>query len=407
MGAHVLILALLALLLGCAAPSGERDPHAHDALSCNRCHAGGLAAKGLAGVDSGSCTTVGCHPDGGPEAARLDLVQFSHRGHGRDADTPPGCAGCHGHDEGEDPLRASLDSCVLCHRDDIVQVESRDCLLCHGEAVHTEVTSQGAPVRHAWSRNLENRCLRCHYDVGDAPIDVAVDRCTDCHAASEDILRVGAGVDLHPSHGGFGCQRCHGPTSHRVRAMSSAVSLACADCHADSHAEDEDIAGTDPVESCRECHDGVHVQQQQLLLGLVDQPQDRPSHKFMAGLSCRSCHRGEPGGPDACRDCHDPSYTRVLDWWLEGLSVRESLVRADVERARRSLAGRSEAVERVASADSLLSLVEIGGGVHNLELSDWIFHRSVELVGEAFHQAGVFRPQPPSLGNRARDGFCT
>lgn len=33
-------------------------------------------------------------------------------------------------------------------------------------------------------------------------------------------LREGAGRELHPSHDGLGCQRCHGPTRHRVRAMS-------------------------------------------------------------------------------------------------------------------------------------------------------------------------------------------
>ncbi len=405
MGTYLLVVALIALLSGCAVPS--TGDHAHDAVSCNRCHSGDLAAKGLAGVESSSCTTAGCHPDGGPQAARLDLVQFTHRGHGTESDTPPTCAGCHGHDVGEDPLTPSLDSCVLCHREQIFNPVERDCLLCHGEAVHQEVTSQGAPVEHAWSTLLEDRCLRCHYDVGEAPIDVAVDRCVECHSDADSVVREGAGRELHPSHGGFGCQRCHGPTTHRVRAMSSAVELVCADCHADSHADDADIAGTDPVETCRECHVGIHVQQQQLLLGSIDEGMDKPSQKFMAGLSCRSCHAGEPGRSDSCQDCHEPEYAKILDWWLEGLSVREAMVRADIDRARRTLGPEVAQEHLVVRADSLVSLVESGGGVHNLELSDWIFHRSIELVDQAYHEAGVFRFPAPAIGDRARSGFCS
>jgi hypothetical protein len=111
----------------------------------------------------------------------------------------------------------------------------------------------------------------------------------------------------------------------------------------------------------------------------------------------------------ACGDCHDPHYASILQWWRDGVDRRLGIAREHVDAARADLGPAvADTVEsRLDHAIDMLGIVERGGGEHNLELSDWIFRRSVELADTAYRLAGKTPPPDPDLGPAPRAGFCS
>jgi hypothetical protein len=429
MGAPLLIVAALALLAGCqpglpAAVDG--DPHA--AIACVGCHNGGRADVGREAVPRASCTAAGCHEDGGPRLVQLATATFEHRAHGADADIVPSCAGCHTHPDGGIPLRASVDACALCHLSDVTGDEQQTCQSCHRESRHVSLTSAGIPVPHSNLPWVEIGCIRCHYDVADPPTEVSVGRCAECHRDVREATRRGVGLDLHPSHDGLTCTACHAAGTHHVRAVSSAVSLVCSDCHTSAHEvalapwEGGEALGWRSSWTCSDCHAHVHRPQQQLLLGILPgvAEQTMASQKFLAGMTCRSCHiPPAPGFPTpaepirgqaaACASCHGPEYRDVLHWWIEGSETRLRRAGGYVAAARRDLAGSPSDSARVllASASAMLTLVAEAGGQHNLELADRLFRESVRRTQAAYRAAGRTPPPAPVLGTAPHAGLCS
>lgn len=458
MGRALLTSAALGLLLAaCGAPSPEppagtgaddgaavvatatgADPHAR--VTCAGCHSGGRADGERGAVPRASCATSGCHEDGGPAQVSIATVTFEHRSHGQTGDIAASCAGCHTHDSGREPLRASVDACALCHLEQLTTDDPGDCRLCHQQPRHVTVTAEGVPVAHSQLPWTEVGCVRCHFDVADPPVGVETERCAECHRDVRAATAAGAGSDLHPAHTGVTCTSCHVEGAHHVRAMSSAVSLVCSDCHGAAHgiglasvtagmsaapaaaaeagADGEARAWTDPA-PCAACHQGVHEAQQRLLLGVAPTGRTVPSGKFLAGLTCRSCHVPPAAGPApeepirgqarACAGCHRAEYAQVLDWWLEGLAQRERATRAYVNRALTALQGVQQDSARVllADADAYLRLVEAAGGQHNLELSDRLFRQSLEHAAAAYRLAGRSAPAAPDLGRPPHMGLCS
>ena len=438
MGRPLLILIAVAALLGCAdesRPVSPADPAAtvtgagdaariagtdsaeaaHADVACAGCHRGAQIGTMRAAVPNEACTTSGCHGDAGPAQVTLATATFEHRRHGAGGTVTPSCAGCHTHDRGEDPLVASVSACALCHLSEVNANEPTACQACHRNADHTGLTSAALPVAHSALPSLETGCVRCHYDVAEATTRVPSTRCAACHTDARSMLAQGTGVDLHPAHAGVACTSCHDGNIHEVRAMSSAVRLICADCHTRAH---DVVADSFPhAASCATCHDEVHSAQQQLLLGLMPEGRAAPSVKFIAGVTCRSCHipdaapaDGSPirGTAEACASCHPAQYEEVLDWWLEGARRRARMTRAYVDRARADVgAAGDSAGSLVARANAMLAVVEEAGAQHNLELSDRLFHQAVELARQAYAQRGRAAPTPPALGTSAHVGTCS
>jgi hypothetical protein len=414
MGPYVLILWALLALIGCGrAPSGE--PHAQ--IPCGSCHAGRIAELNSASVPDESCTLSGCHPDGGPQLVRLDAVAFQHRGHGkRSKFGAPGCAGCHEHGTEDRRPIANLDACVLCHREDVFDPKKRDCALCHGSTSHVDASAQGLRVAHGWQEDgTSANCVRCHYDVGSPTVELAIDRCAHCHDDPTETLRGQMSPALHPTHMGISCHRCHGEGDHGIRSMSSAVELDCHQCHSGLHPEEEELDADMPPMECLQCHDEPHVAQQRMVLGLIDD-QEFPHvlGMFTAGLSCHSCHVAEPSQHPAtpsaisCAGCHPPEYSRVLNWWSQGIEKRMLLVTGQLQTAEtllQSAASDTVGVE-LGRASRLLKIVRDGGGHHNLELSDWIFHRASAAIESAYRLAAARVPPPPDLGARLNEDPC-
>jgi hypothetical protein len=412
-----LLIASVVVLMGCEVV--ERDPaDPHAGLACAACHQGATGERGRAMVPEATCTSAGCHGDRGPAEVGFATVQFPHRDHARGAPVDLTCAGCHTHDRGEDPLRASVDACAICHMGQLSGAEPTECRLCHQDPDHSRLTSQGVAISHSQLPWIEIGCVRCHYDLASPDLSVTPQTCRQCHVDLERLHRQAVGRDLHPVHAGLTCTSCHERNIHHMEAMSSAVDLVCADCHVEAH----DVAlrlGAPPSAFCTDCHVGVHAAQQRLLLGIRPNGRTLPAEHFVAGITCRSCHlatartAADPtvpirGQAAACAGCHEREYEQVLRWWIDGVEVRLAATSQYVERAAQQLAPAPDTVGRlVAMSREMVSLVAEAGGQHNLELSDRLFREAVTHIQEAYRLAGRTPPTAPALGRVPHTGLCS
>lgn len=419
---RVLLAALFAALLGtvfgaCATESPEAGERAHAELACASCHQGPQGERGRATVPEASCTDAGCHEAGGPDEVHVATVGFTHRDHGAGGEIEPTCAGCHTHERGEAPLVASVDACALCHVSEVTSGHAQECRLCHEQPNHSELTDQGVVVAHSELPWLEIGCVRCHYDVSSAETEVSGLRCRECHDDMAVLNQRAVGRDLHPIHGGVTCTSCHASDVHEVRAMSSVVQLVCADCHISEHGVPVSGARWTSSELCAACHEDVHSAQQRLILGVRPDSGVRPSAKFLAGVTCRSCHiPPSPARPDqpvrgqaeSCSGCHPPEYEQVLAWWQDGLRMRLTATDQYLDRASRQLASAPDSAEALlGTARSMISLVAQGGGQHNLELSDQLMRDAIDRIQQAYGVAGQRAPTRPDLGRAPHMGLCS
>jgi len=417
MGRYSLLTFLSLACFACVveeAPGPEGDAHA--ALACSECHRGGLADRELASVPSESCTQSGCHRDDIPVQVTLAEVRFGHRSHGSTGDLVPGCAGCHSHDTGTETLSAGPEMCGVCHQDELSGERGADCRLCHAAASHNGMTSQALPVPHVGLPWIEGGCLRCHFQVTTPVQAASLERCESCHADLESLTQAGIGENLHPPHSGVSCASCHEADNHHIEAMSSAVDLACADCHLVEHEVNVSEAALERV--CNDCHGTIHQAPQALLLGLAsEQSAAAPSAHFMDGVTCRSCHvpddpsstAAAAGSSRSCVGCHRPEYATVLGWWRSGLRVRMDLVDHYVTQAERAVGGRDEddaAVKAAASARRSLALVAAGRGEHNLTLAHSLFEEALDFAVDAYRELGSAAPARPGMGRQPRQGIC-
>lgn len=429
MGRTLLAVAALALLTACEVDNtariarndstmlvagDEADPHAE--LACAACHNGEKTPKSRASVTREACAASGCHTEGGPENVTLATATFEHRNHAAKSEITVNCAGCHTHEDGTQPLRASVDACALCHGANLAGNSAEDCQLCHTKPRHVTMTSQGIPIAHSALPWLETGCARCHFDVMQPQKKVGMNKCLSCHEQGHELTKEAIARDLHPTHRGVTCTSCHEAGLHKVSEMSSAVALSCADCHTKDHDQRTTSAST---EVCAACHGDAHQSQQRMVLGIVGDGRIMPSAKFMTGATCRSCHAPpsvwetvdvEPrrGQAEACAGCHDAEYDKVLDWWLDGVKTREKQARNYVLTAQNALkSGPDTAQALIGKSIAALDLVRAAGGQHNLELADLIFRESVGNAAGAYRAAGRRAPGVPDFGNTPHVGTCS
>ncbi len=437
MGRFVLLISTLAPLwaTGCApeippaASGAPGDPHA--SLTCASCHEYRLATPaqlavdrllhpdsvaGQAPVPEETCTTAGCHADQGPREVEFRSLSFEHRQHGGDTVVAMGCVACHAHQRGGEPLTAGLDPCSLCHLGAQSAGNMGECRQCHSSLDHISFSSQGVEVPHEGLSWLDGGCVRCHYDVTRARIDVPALSCRGCHSDEDQVLARGIGEDLHLSHVAVGCMSCHEGEAHRIRAMSSSVALICAECHREPHAVPTSVQWPGTA-TCNACHTGAHLEQQQMVLGLVPVFEDSdPSVKFIAGLTCTSCHQPalslDPAAPvrapaESCQGCHPDEYATVLEWWQRGGETRVARVQSALRSARQQIPATGDPLARLDSAQLLVEVVQAGRPEHNLLLSHRILVRASDLVTEAYVLAGRPPPSQPALGRQPHEGLCS
>jgi hypothetical protein len=422
MGRYSLLTLVALSAFACEPAAVPTDvANAHGKLACADCHNGGLADRSLALVPDGSCTAAGCHAKDIPSTVALASVGFNHLDHGSTGEPTVGCAGCHTHADGAQPLVAGAETCGLCHEDAVSGARGEDCRLCHTTPDNVGLTSQGVSVPHQGLPWIEGGCLRCHYAVARPVHDVSLNRCAACHDDVAAATQSGIGENLHPLHEGTACASCHEEDNHRIQAMSSAVELDCAACHTEAHGTTSDHAWLSN-ETCNACHQKVHQGPQQILLGIVPEQQATlPSQHFMDGLTCSSCHfpaqsaQADPGSPtvgtaQACVNCHRAEYATVLRWWNQGLAERAVLVDRYLAGAEAAASGRPEgdpASQAVRKARTLLDLIRVSGGQHNLPLAHRAFEDALAGAADAYRLTGRGVPPAPTMGRAPRQGLCS
>jgi len=259
--------------------------------------------------------------------------------------------------------------------------------------------------------------VRCHYAVTLPAHEVPLVRCATCHDDVEGMTAAGIGKDLHPSHTGIACGSCHQRDNHRIQAMSTSVNLDCASCHTVEHGVDAARLALG-ARTCNACHQGVHAEPQQVLLGILpDAEAALPSQHFMDGVTCASCHiapdDADPGvlsgTAQACVQCHRSEYARVLIWWNEGLAERIRLVDRYLSGAEGVVAGLPDddpASRTAARARRMLETIRTAGGQHNLPLAHRTFEDVVAAARGVYRTAGGGVPSSPGLGRAPRQGTC-
>jgi hypothetical protein len=417
MGRTLLLIALTALVSACGeAAGGFVSEPTHPDLACNACHRGPTADRQVASVPASTCTASQCHQNGGPLEVTMGTVTWRHRAHGDTTVMSPDCSGCHVHETGSGPLVATTSACSFCHAEEISGSAAGDCRSCHQGMEQEVMASQGVTIDHASIPWIETGCIRCHYDVADPTVEVHLSECAGCHRDVTRVAEAGMGTNLHENHGTVGCTSCHADSPHQVQAMSSAVELNCADCHAltpgldQAHLEEE--PGWEDWAGCGGCHEDSHSGQQAMVLGVGPHVGIQPDFKFLQGMTCRSCHvqddstprqtaAGVNGSLNSCASCHPAAYGQIPGWWDTGARQR-------LDRARAYL----DAVERQAGADvtaearEVVEFVAQGGVVHNVSLLDSGLREAMAMAASAATAAGVNPPSQPDFGRRARPGLC-
>jgi hypothetical protein len=396
----------------------------HAELACAACHDGELPPdRSVPVATTAGCMAAGCHEDGGPGEVRMAgaavlTLHATHPGLGDRARME--CAQCHTHYAGTRPLWTDTNSCGLCHADQLDAQPPGECTTCHVSPEQRPLTSQALSVPHDEVPWIEGGCVRCHFAVAPDPEEAfAAVECATCHVEGGRAVRAFPAdsltgelpvEEIHGGHTRVACSSCHTEVSHRIEGMSGAVGLACADCHATSHAlESRSLAAG----VCVACHTDTHQPQQGLLLGLVpwDRGTARPSVKFAAGMACRACHgvaevdvahpdSALSGDPQRCVSCHLPEYRTVLEWWNQGGEERSRRARRWVEAAE---ARGSAPREIVAAALTRISFVEEGGLVHGPRLADQLLREAVSLVV----RNSTVTLGEPELGTPPREGMCS
>ncbi len=416
-----LALLLAALAAGAGAggcgrsPRAARDPHA--GVACVGCHRAQPTAAGRSGVPDVACSARGCHPNGGPDTARIAMVTFRHSRHPMSEQRAVPCAACHTHQPGRTVLQADSSTCALCHFDQIAGPRDAGCATCHPAPRHTVASSQGVPLSHPLLQEARVPCTRCHYRLIDGDTTVAIARCATCHTAKPPA-KLPSADSAHAAHPELACRSCHERVSHKVVAMSGSIELQCLDCHSSRHRRPM-AADSSPTAKCSDCHSGVHAEQQRLLLGLMPGQPLEPSLMFIGGVTCRSCHvapevpRPRAGAelrPTAasCVGCHGSAWSGVLGRWERGYERRRGWIDAYLRSAEAALGQGAPpaALAKLAEARGLMAYIRRASAPHNLSAADEVMRRALALGGDAYRTAGRAAPPPPELGPPVRPGSC-
>jgi mono/diheme cytochrome c family protein len=155
--------------------------------------------------------------------------------------------------------------------------------------------------------NVGRTCADCHKDVHEGTLGRD---CQHCHTAAAWGGRELVFNHNHDSkyvlagrHGAVDCAKCHRPPEGQSLGMAKFTGLEtrCAACHQDPH-------GGQFKKSCEECH-GVEGWKGPQLKFIHNRDSDYVLDAVHGGLSCASCHRGQPAvvyRPVArnCAGCH-------------------------------------------------------------------------------------------------------
>lgn len=275
-----------------------------------------------------------CHPKHG-FGPLAEVDSWEHSGH---ADAGVSCLDCHGRPGPAGYMRAKLGGLKDTYMQLTISSEEKLKIL-------SNPGPDLVPMEH---------CLFCHSDEGNrsyrekhrGPMEIVEMRLLDSVQNPEFRLRKGLPDILTDTFVGgthfdhafhiesfdLTCRDCHFGVVHQPGTKTDRMNM-CVACHA----ENKDSSAPQ-IESCAACHEAqVVINEGKGAKGV----QGEPGIMYAAGISCQMCHTAVKDGvyrPSAhtCTDCHDPSYTEVLNDWSQEIKAkldRLSLLRADVEKA--------------------------------------------------------------------------
>jgi len=375
----------------------------HNNVPCIKCHyAPGIKAEAMgklqaanqvvkyvtgtyglrpwAEVEDAACLRSGCHVTRKLEGeVTFQGVRFDHTAHlgelrrGKQLR----CTSCHSQIVQGQHLTVTESTCFLCHFKDRPPGDPiAGCTGCHPSPPRV-VSPAGFVVEHGeYVRDLVS-CTSCHNNITTGTGGADRSRCLICHNEPERLDKFNDTDMMHRVHiaeHNVECAQCHLEIQHRVV----------------SNAESFDL-------DCRGCHQQTHDNQRKLYAGIGGMgTSPMPSSMYLANVSCTGCHeltgtiRGHEkvalAGEASCMSCHGTRYANILPGWKQEMDRKTARVGSIVRQARAAAAG-----SRIGSTvDSLLnaaaenlSLVENGGGVHNIAFADELLRQTVEFVRSA------------------------
>ena len=302
------------------------------------------------------------------------------------------CTSCHSQIVQGSHINVTTSTCILCHFKDQSPGEgTAECTHCH-TVPEKVIEKANLSFDHGDVKRFDMKCSWCHAHVTKGDGSAPRQRCYVCHNDPERLSEYDDHLGLHRIH----------VTDHKVE---------CLHCHTEiqhgSFAERAEVAGA----ACGTCHTGGHSPQRDLYVGIGGKGvPPRPSAMYLAGIHCEGCHflprergAGKVQGATemSCMACHGPRYSKMLPRWQELISKRVRTARQELKLARRAVGSGPQ----LADAEANLSLVEWGGGVHNVDYALDILAANHVLLNTALEKAGR-QPLPASWEGVPYESDC-
>jgi hypothetical protein len=188
-------------------------------------------------------------------------------------------------------------ACIDCHVDDSPQIAIAKCTTCHAALAARMATGTGL---HAQVPVRMQACNECHHDHRGARYEAR----WSAFGSPDRFDHALTGWPLGKGHR-VGCERCHpaaaGTASSRESSSSQFVgaSRQCADCHASPHAGTA-FASRD----CGTCHLAAFESFKTVSFDHDAAWPIGASHRTVACTSCHTPQRGAATPPHACASCH-------------------------------------------------------------------------------------------------------
>ena len=317
------------------------------------------------------------------------------------------CTSCHSQIVQGEHLTVTVSTCAICHfMGQPPNQETGRCRLCH-QVPEKVVSAEGTPFDHSQVKRLDMDCRTCHGGVVRGNGEVPKDRCLQCHNETDRLDKYNDKDLLHRKHVSehkVDCIACHMEIQHGTPPASTRIAEA---------------AGT-----CSACHGRGHSVQQSMFAGIGGRGVPRmPSAMYLAGVTCEGCH--DPSLTDiptdefsaslhtvrasavSCMSCHGPKYLAIFTSWEQGLNVRVSALRREID----ANAGAMSATPPAAYVDARhnLALVEKGHGVHNVSFAYALLdkaHDQLNLARQAKGMGALSRPWPEIAPGSAKCVSC-
>lgn len=286
------------------------------------------------------------------------------------------CTSCHSQIVQGSHITVTASTCILCHfKDQPVGTGTAECVLCHD--VPDKIIEKGSlSFNHADVKRFDMQCSWCHAHVTKGDGSAPKQRCYVCHNDAERLVKYDDHPELHRIH----------VTEHKVE---------CLHCHTEIQHGNFEPRTEVVAADCGSCHSDGHSPQRDLYVGIGGKGvEPRPSAMHLAGIDCEGCHflpeehgvgHVEKASAVSCMACHGPRYNKMLSRWDKLLDARVSQARSEFKTVQNRL-GKVQG-QHLADAEANLRLLELGGGIHNIDYALDVLEANHRLLNAALEEA--------------------